>query len=264
MPLRRLKDIYEKRKSTLKSALEHRDLDKERKAQMNGAIAEIDALIKTIDTLRQQEIEDNRLLDIKGGNKSNMLSNIPLIGKFNDKSKNRFDISATKQCLNEAFLKKCEARTKYEIFGNIAKEEGYDNVAQIFYETAANEREQARIILEFMKEDKDTIQNLKTAADMESKNHEQYYTNYEKISAEEKYPLMTEFFKELAQIDTEHDKRFLKLIKSFNDSKVFRKDIIVKWRCKECGYTIEAHEVPKVCKVCKAHKGKFEICHEVF
>lgn len=272
MPLRSLKDIYEKRRSTLKSALERTYLSKERKAEINGAITEIDALIKTIDTLRRQEIEDNRLLEVKGSG-SNVLNktietkianHIPLLAKFNDKNRNRFDNSGTKNSLDEAFIKKCEARTRYEIFGNIAKEEGYESVAQIFYDTAANEREQARIILEFMKEDKDTAQNLRQAADMERANHEYYYTHYEKITTEEKYPAITEFFRELTQIDTEHEKRFLKLLKSFNESKVFRKDMLVKWRCKQCGYTVEAHDAPAKCKVCKGHKGKFEIYHEAF
>jgi rubrerythrin len=262
MPLRSLKDIYEKRKSTLKSTLEQNDVDKDRRAEINGAIAEIDALIKTIDKLRQQEIEDNRLLEVKGS--SNVLDHIPVVNKFNDKSKNRFDNSGTKHSLNEAFMKKCEARTKYEIFGNIAKEEGYEHIAQIFFETANNEREQARIIVEYMKEDKDTAQNLRLAADLERTYHEYYYTHYEKVATEEKYPAIVSFFKELAHIDAEHEKRFLKLIKSFNEDKVFRKDIIVKWRCKDCGYMIEAHDAPNTCKVCKAHKGKFEVCHEIF
>ena len=115
-----------------------------------------------------------------------------------------------------------------------------------------------------MRENKDTLNNLKDAADLERSYHEYYCTHYEKIAAEEKYPLIVEFFKELAHIDTEHEKRFLKLLKSFNDNKVFKKDIIVKWRCKDCGYLIESHEAPSKCKVCKATKGKFEIYHEIF
>ncbi len=262
MPLRRLKDIYDKRKSTLKSALEHTGMDKERRAEITGAISEIDALIKTIDTLRQQEIEDNRLLEVKG--RSTVLDNIPIVNKFNDKNKSKFENSGTKHNLNEAFLKKCEARTKYELYGALAKDEGFDHVAHIFFETAINEREQARIILEYMHETKTTINNLKDAADAERKYHDYYYTSYEKIGTEEKYPVIVEFFKELAQIDAEHEKRFLKLIKSFNEKKIFKKDIIVKWRCKECGYIVENREAPNSCKVCKGHKGKFEVYHEVF
>lgn len=262
MPLRRLKDIYEKRKTTLRSALEQSDIDKDRRAEINGAISEIDALIKTIDKLRQQEIEDNRLLEVKG--RSSVLDYIPVVNRFNDITKTKFENSGTKHNLNEAFLKKCEARTKYELFGTIAKEEGFEHVAQIFFETAINEREQARIILEYMRENKDTVNNLKDAADTERKYHDYYYTSYENIATEEKYPIIVDFFKELAQIDAEHEKRFLKLIKSFNENKVFKKDIIVKWRCKDCGYILEAHEAPNKCKVCKAHKGKFEVYHEVF
>jgi len=263
MPLRRLKDIYEKRRSTLKSALnQNSGLSTDRKAEMNGAIAEIDALIKTIDTLRQQEIEDNRLLEVKG--RSSVLDHIPVVNKFQDKTKSKYENSGTRHSLNEAFIKKCEARTKYELFANIAKDEGYDHIAQIFLDTANNEREQARIILEYMREVKDTVSNLRDSADSERTYHEYYYTHYEKIAAEEKYPTVVEFFKELAQIDAEHEKRFLKLLKSFNENKLFKKDIIVKWRCKDCGYIIEAHEAPNKCKVCKAHKGKFEVYHEVF
>jgi|GEM_PF-215505 len=263
MPLRRLKDIYDKRKTTLKSVLaENSGLSVDRKAEINGAIAEIDALIKTIDTLRQEEIEDNRLLEVKG--RSTVLDHIPVVNKFSGKNKNTFENSGTKHGLNEAFLKKCESRTRYELFGLMAKEEGFEHVAQIFFETAINEREQARIILEFMHENKDTMNNLRDAADAERKYHDYYFTHYEKIATEEKYPIIVNFFKELAQIDAEHEKRFLKLLKSFNENKVFKKDIIVKWRCKDCGYIIEAHEAPNKCKVCRAYKGKFEVYHEVF
>jgi rubrerythrin len=263
MPLRRLKDIYDKRRTTLKNVLhQNANLSPDRKAEINGAIGEIDALIKTIDTLRQQEIEDNRLLEVKG--RSTVLDNIPVVNKFSNKSKNAFENSGTKHSLNEAFMKKCETRTKYELFGAIAKEEGFDHVAQIFFETANNEREQARIILEYMKESKDTSNNLRDAADIERQLHNYYYTHYEKVATEEKYSAIVDFFKELAEIDIEHEKRFLKLLKSFNENKMFKKDIIVKWRCKECGYILEAHEAPKICKVCKAKKGKFEVYHEFF
>jgi rubrerythrin len=263
MPLRRLKDIYEKRKSTLQNlTTQNTNLDDSRKSEINGAIGEIDALIKTIDTLRQQEIEDNRLLEVKG--RSTMVDNIPVVKKFADKSRTKFENSGTKHSLNEAFIKKCVARTKYEIFAINAKSEGYENVANILSETAFNEREQARIMLEFMKENNDTLSNLREAADIERMNHNYYYTHYEKVASEEKYPLIVDFFKDLAQIDAEHEKRFLKLLKNFKDDKVFKKDIIVKWRCKECGFIFEGHDAPAKCKVCKANKSKFEIYYEVF
>jgi rubrerythrin len=262
MPLRRLKDIYEKRRQTLKDALrQNHGLDKDRRVEMSGAIAEIDALIKTIDTLRQQEIEDNRLLEIKG--RPSVLGNIPAMRGFSD-NKNKFNDSGTKHILNEAFVKKCEARTRYEIYGDIAKEEGFEHVAQIFYETADNQKEQSRVILEYMREMKDTIGNLRDAADFERKNHDYYYANYEKIATEEKYPIIVEFFKELSHVDAEHEKKFLKLLKSFHENKVFKKDILVKWRCKKCGYVVEAYEAPVKCKVCKAPRGKFEVYHEFF
>jgi rubrerythrin len=263
LPLRRLKDIYEKRSSTLKNLLaQGKNLDKDRKAEINGAITEIEALIKTIDNLRQQEIEDNRLLEIKG--RSTMIDNIPIVNKIGNNKKNKFENSATKQSLNQAFIKKCESRTKYELFANIAKEEGYHHISQIFSETANNEKEQARIILEYMQESKNTEDNLRDAADSERKYHDNYYTQYEKIATDEKYSHIIEFFKELGQIDAEHEKRFLKLLKSFKEHKIFRKDIIVKWRCKTCGYMIEAHDAPQKCKVCKSPKGKFEVHNEIF
>ncbi|MGV8140805.1 MAG: rubrerythrin family protein [Candidatus Woesearchaeota archaeon] len=263
MPLRRLKDIYEKRKQTLKDALkQNRELDKDRRIEMNGAIAEIDALIKTIDTLRQQEIEDNRLLEIKG--RPGVLDSIPIVRKLSDKTKNKFEDSETKQALNEAFIKKCETRTRYDIYGNIAKEEGFNHIAQIFHEIANNEKEQARIILEYMHEIKNTSGNIRDAADSERKYHDYHYPNYEKTATEEKYPILIDFFKELAHIDMEHEKKFLRLLKNFHDNKIFKKDIIVKWCCKDCGYVVEAHEAPSKCKVCRAPKGKFEIYHEFF
>ncbi|HYD03453.1 MAG TPA: rubrerythrin family protein [Alphaproteobacteria bacterium] len=264
MPLRRLKDIYEKRKSTLKNLLENnKTMDKDRRAELVGAITEIETLVKTIETLREQEIEDNRLLEVRGKG-STVLDSIPVINKFNQNTKNKFEDSGTKHSLNEAFMKKCESSTRYHLYGEIAKSEGYDNVAHIFLETARNELEQAQIILEYMKESTSTIDNLKRAADAERSHHNYYFTRYEKIASDEKYPQIVEFFKDLAQIDVEHEKRFLKLIKNFNENKVFKKDIVVKWRCKSCGYIVEGHEAPSKCKVCKKPRGKFEIHYDVF
>jgi rubrerythrin len=261
MPLRKLKNIYEKRRSTLKNLLDtNPKLDKSRKSEITGAIAEIDALAKTIDTLREQEIEEGRLLEVKAT--SSFLDNIPLVQNFNDKVKLKFDNSATKQGLVDAFNKKCASRTKYELFGQIARGEGYEHIAQIFFETASNEREQARIILEFMKEDKDTAHNLRNSADLERKNHEYYYAQYEKIAGDEKYPYIVEFFKELSQIEAEHEKRFLKLLKTFNEKKVFRRETVVRWKCKNCGYIFEGKEAPQKCKVCRQGRAYFELNQE--
>lgn len=193
-----------------------------------------------------------------------MIDNIPIVNKIGNNKKDKFENSATKHSLTEAFVKKCESRTKYELFGNIAKDEGYHHMAQIFFETANNEREQARIIMEYMQENKNTEDNLRDAADSERRYHDYYYSNYEKIATEEKYPHIIDFFKELAQIDAEHEKRFLKLLKSFKEKKIFRKDMIVKWRCKDCGYILEGHDAPVKCKICKAPKGKFVVYQEMY
>ena len=162
----------------------------------------------------------------------------------------------------DAFNKKCASRTKYELYGQFAREEGYEHIANIFFETADNEREQARIILEFLKEDKNIAHNLREAADLERKNHEYYYAQYEKIGGDEKYEQIVDFFKGLSEIEIEHEKRFLKLLKNFNEKKVFRKDLAVKWKCKNCGYIFEGKEAPAKCKVCKASRAFFEMHHE--
>jgi rubrerythrin len=235
-------------------------MDKTRRNEIGGAIAEIDALIKTIDTLRTQEIEENRLLEVKST--STYLDHIPMVQHFNEKVKLKFDSSATKKGLIDAFNKKCASRTRYELFGQIARSEGYEHIAQIFLETADNEREQARIIMEYMKEDKDTAHNLRDAADLERKNHEYYYAQYEKIAGEERYAHIVEFFKELSQIEAEHEKRFLKLLKNFNEKKVFKKDVTVRWKCKSCGYIAEGKEAPMKCKVCRASRAYFELHSE--
>ena len=133
MPLRRLRDIYEKRQGTLKQLLANNPrIDKGRKNEIKGAIGEIDALIKTIDTLREQEIEENRLLEVKAT--STFLDNIPIVQSINDKIKHRFDNSSTKRSLMDAFNKKCASRTKYELYGQFAREEGYEHIANIFFE----------------------------------------------------------------------------------------------------------------------------------
>jgi rubrerythrin len=261
MPLRRLRNLYEKRRMMLQQLIHNNPrLEKTRKNEINGAVAEIDALMKTIDTLREQEIEENRLLEVKSA--SSVLDNIPIVRHINDKIKLRFENSATKKSLIDAFNKKCALRTRYELFGNIARREGYEHIAQIFLDTANNEREQAKIILEFMRDDNDTAHNLRDSADLERKNHEYYYAQYEKISGAEKYTHIVEFFKELSQIESEHEKRFLRLLKNVNEKKIFKRETIVKWRCKNCGYTIEAKEAPVKCKVCRSARAHFELHQE--
>ena len=261
MVLRRLRDIYEKRKATLTHLLNTSPkLDKERRKEISVAITEIETLIKTIDTLREEEIEENRLLEVKAT--STYLDKIPFVREINDKVNMRFDVSNTKKNLLAAFTMKCASRTKYELYGQMAQADGYEHIAQIFFDTANNEREQAMIILEYMKGDKDTSRNLRDAAETERKNHEYYYGTYEKVANEEKYSHIVEFFKELSHAEAEHEKRFLKLLKNFYEKKIFKRETIVRWRCKNCGYVAEAKEAPLKCKVCKQSRAHFEIYSE--
>jgi rubrerythrin len=264
MPLRQLKNMYEKRKNTLTDLL-HKDtrLDRSRKDQIMGAIAEIDTLLKAIDKLRDQEIEDNRRLEILSLDikKLNPL-NIPVIKKISDKIKIKFEQSKTKHNLMHLFIRKCETTTKYALFAKYAKQEGYEHVSKLFSEFSDQEREHAKAIHKFLNLDRSTPENIKESAGMEQLFHNKLYIEYEETAKHESFSEIAEFFKELSDIEAEHEKTMLKLLKNFHDKRLFKHDQTVRWKCKNCGYIIESKEAPRKCKICHATQGHFSVVHE--
>jgi len=170
--------------------------------------------------------------------------------------------SKTEQNLLAAFAGESQARNKYTYFATVAKEEGFEQIAGIFLETAENEREHAKKEFDFLKGTGDTDANLKAAAEGEHYEWTQMYPDFERVAREEGFSEITDFFKEVAEVEEEHEKRYLTLLKNLKEGKVFKKDKVVRWKCRNCGYVHEEAEAPKECPACSFPQSYYELMAE--
>ena len=170
--------------------------------------------------------------------------------------------SKTEQNLLAAFAGESQARNKYTYFAAVAKEEGFEQVAGIFLETAENEREHAKKEFDFLKGIGDTNANLKAAAEGENYEHTQMYPGFERVAREEGFSEIADFFKEVAEVEEEHEKRYIALLKNLEGGKVFKKDKVVRWKCRNCGYVHEGTEAPEKCPACGFPQSYYELMAE--
>ena len=170
--------------------------------------------------------------------------------------------SRTEQNLLAAFAGESQARNKYTYFAKVAKEEGFEQIAGIFLETAENEREHAKREFDFLKGIGDTKENLKAAAEGEHYEWTQMYPEFEKVASDEGFSEIADFFKEVAEVEEEHEKRYLALLQNLEEGKVFKKDEIVRWKCRNCGYIHEGTEAPEECPACGFPQSYYEIMVE--
>ena len=171
-------------------------------------------------------------------------------------------MSKTEENLKTAFAGESQARNKYTFFANVAKKEGFEQIAAIFEETADNEKEHAKRIFEFLKGIGDTKQNLKASAEGENYECTRMYPKFEREAREEGLAEIADFFREVAEVEEQHEKRYKALLKNLEEGKVFKKDKVVKWRCRNCGYVHEGKEAPKVCPACKHPQSFYELLCE--
>ncbi|MBA7689890.1 Rubrerythrin [subsurface metagenome] len=154
----------------------------------------------------------------------------------------------------------------------MAREAGYEQIAAIFLETADNEKEHAKRFFEFLEggdvEIKasypagvigDTAQNLEAAAEGENLEWTKLYKEAEKIARKEGFVEIANVFKEIAEVEEQHEMRYRKLLKNVEEGKVFKKDTVVKWKCRNCGYVHEGKEAPEKCPACAHPRGFYEL-----
>jgi len=170
--------------------------------------------------------------------------------------------SKTEQNLLAAFAGESQARNKYTYFAAVAKEEGLEQIAGIFLETAENEREHAKREFDFLKGVGNTRANLKAAAEGERYEHTQMYPGFEQVAREEGFSEIADFFKEVAEVEEEHEKRYLALLKNLEGGKVFKRDRVVRWKCRNCGYVHEGTEPPEKCPACDFPQSYYELMAE--
>lgn len=171
--------------------------------------------------------------------------------------------SKTEQNLWKAFAGESQARNKYDFFASQAKKEGYEQIAGIFSESALNEKEHAKLLFKLaMGGIPGTEQNLGASAEGENEEHTSMYPEFERIALEEGFEHIANIFKEIAEVEQEHEKRYRKLLANVTNKTVFKKSQPVKWKCRNCGYIFEGPEAPKICPACAHPQSYYEVMEE--
>ncbi|MBR3791642.1 MAG: rubrerythrin family protein [Clostridia bacterium] len=171
--------------------------------------------------------------------------------------------SQTENNLLAAYAGESQARTKYTIFAEKARKEGYEQIANIFLETANNERAHATLWFELLKSGiKSTEYNLFDAAEGEKYEWEDMYAGFAKTAREEGYTDIAALFELVAKVEKEHYERYSELLENVKNDKVFAKDDEKVWICLNCGHIHTGKTAPKICAICKYDQGYFEIKKE--
>lgn len=167
----------------------------------------------------------------------------------------------TEKNLEIAFAGESEARNKYTYFASKAKKDGYVQIAAIFEETAANEKEHAKMWYKLLHggEIGSTIDNLVEAANGENYEWTDMYANMAKDAKEEGFDHIAYLFEQVAKIEKEHEERYRKLLANIQGDLVFSRDGDVIWQCSNCGHICVGKKAPEVCPVCAHPKAYFQI-----
>ena len=181
----------------------------------------------------------------------------------------------TEKNLLKAFAGESQARTRYTSFAGAARKAGFEQIAAIFLETAENEREHAKVFFKHLEGGDveitaaypagvigDTRANLEAAADGEKMEWSDIYAGCEKTARAEGFPEIAASFKEIADVEEFHEKRYRKLAANVGTGQVFKRPAAVKWHCRNCGYVHEGPEAPAVCPACQHPQAHYEILAE--
>ena len=164
----------------------------------------------------------------------------------------------TEQNLLKAFAGESQARMRYDYFAKQAKKEGLEQIAAIFEETSLNEKEHAKRFFKFLEGGMveitaaypagiigNTMENLKAAAEGENEEWTELYPMFADIAEEEGFKAVAVAFRMIAEVEKAHESRYLKLYSNLEDGKVFEKDGVIVWKCRNCGFLHEGKKAPK-------------------
>ena len=169
--------------------------------------------------------------------------------------------SKTWKNLETAFAGEAQAHTKYQYFASRAKKDGYEQIAEIFTETAGNEKEHAKMWFKYLNggEVADTKTNLTSAIHGENAEWTSMYKTFAEEARAEGYMEIAEKFEGVAMIEKEHEARFTKLRDNIENDIVFKSDKVTVWKCRNCGHIFVGEEAPEICPVCSHPRAYFEI-----
>lgn len=169
--------------------------------------------------------------------------------------------SKTAENLQAAFAGESMARNKYTYFASQAKKEGYEHIAAIFLETAANEKEHAKLWYKLLNDNKigTTAENLVEAAEGEHYEWTEMYPGFAATAREEGFTQIAALFELVVAIEKTHDERYRKLLANVENELVFSKEGDAIWECRECGHIVIGKKAPKLCPVCKHPQAYFQV-----
>ncbi len=167
--------------------------------------------------------------------------------------------SKTEQNLRTAFAGESQARNKYTYFASKAKKEGFVQIANIFTETADNEKEHAKIWFKLLGGIGTTAENLLAAAEGENYEWTDMYATFAKEAREEGFEDIAKLFEGVGAIEKEHEERYRKLLANVEGGLVFSKDGDMIWQCANCGHIVVGKQAPEVCPVCAHPQAYFQI-----
>ena len=167
----------------------------------------------------------------------------------------------TEKNLLDAFAGESMARNKYSYFASKAKKDGYEQIAALFEETAQNEKEHAKLWFKYLEGGaiKDTMANLKAAAEGENYEWTDMYGRMAKEAEEEGFTEIAAKMRGVAAIEKHHEERYLALLKNIEDGVVFSREGDTIWKCRNCGHIVVGKQAPEICPVCAHPKSYFEI-----
>lgn len=166
--------------------------------------------------------------------------------------------SRTEANLMAAFAGESQARNKYTYFASKAKKDGYNQIANIFLETADNEKEHAKIWFKLLDGIGTTEENLKAAAEGENYEWTDMYAEFAKVAKEEGFDHIAFLFSQVGNIEKEHEERYRKLLSNVEEGLVFSKDGDTVWQCANCGHIVVGKKAPEVCPVCNHPQSYFQ------
>lgn len=167
----------------------------------------------------------------------------------------------TEKNLMEAFAGESMARNKYSYFASRAKKDGYQQIAALFEETAANEKEHAKLWFKYLEGGsvKDTMSNLKAAAEGENFEWTNMYERMAQEAEEEGFTEIAARMRGVAAVEKHHEERYLKLLENIEKGVVFSREGDTIWKCRNCGHIVIGKQAPEVCPVCEHAQSYFEI-----
>ena len=183
--------------------------------------------------------------------------------------------SQTEKNILTAFAGESQARNRYTYFASQAKKEGFVQIADIFAETADQEKEHAKRLFKLLEGGEvsitgafpagvigTTFDNLKAAAAGENYEHTEMYPGFAEIAEKEGFADIAAIFRAIAVAEKQHEKRYLALAANVEAGRVFKRDNTVVWRCRNCGYLHEGNEAPERCPACDHPQAHFELLGE--